>query len=346
MTSSGSISLLHILMLGYLQRRWFLVGLALLIPVGLLLGMQWGSLDTEMISKYVPARLLTGIIIFLMSVTLDSTQFQSALKAPAPFVWATIVNFLFIPVMGMMLMKIQSPIDFQIGLMIAASVPCTMAAASVWTRKAGGNDAVSLLVTLVTNSCCVFITPFWLNLATSANVTLNLREMITRLVLTVLIPVGLGQIVRLSPPIGHWASLRKTPIGVVAQTLILILVFSASLRAGLRLRTGQNVPSGLSVLGVWASCLFLHLTAMGIGFRVASLLRFSLKDQIAVAFAGSQKTLPIGILIASDLAQNHPGTLSFALFPMLMFHATQLFVDTAIAQRFALRFENEPPQST
>ena len=35
----------------------------------------------------------------------------------------------------------------QIGLMIAVSTPCTLAGASVWTRKAGGNDAVSLLTT-------------------------------------------------------------------------------------------------------------------------------------------------------------------------------------------------------
>ncbi len=39
---------------------------------------------------------------------------------------------------------------------------CTLATASVSTRQAKGNDAISLLITLATNLVSVFLTPLWL----------------------------------------------------------------------------------------------------------------------------------------------------------------------------------------
>ena len=54
-----------------------------------------------------------------------------------------------------------------------------------------------------------------------------------------------------------------------------------------------------------------------------------------------QKTLPIGIYLATDESIfGNPGLLEgqgvpFAVFPMLMYHAWQLFIDTAIADRLA-----------
>ena len=67
-------------------------------------------------------------------------------------------------------MRLQLAPDFSFGLMIAASAPSTMAAASVWTRRAKGNDAVSLLVTILTNGFCFLVTPAWLVLATAAGI--------------------------------------------------------------------------------------------------------------------------------------------------------------------------------
>ncbi|MFO1022392.1 MAG: bile acid:sodium symporter [Planctomycetales bacterium] len=58
-------------------------------------------------------------------------------------------------------------------------------------------------------------------------------------------------------------------------------------------------------------------------------------DEYAVAIAGSQKTLPTGVLIASELARS--AGLAFAIFPMLMFHASQLFIDAWIVQAWHRR---------
>ena len=56
--------------------------------------------------------------------------------------------------------------DLAVGLLVAAAAPCTLASAAVWTRRAGGNDAVALMVTIGTNLTCFVVTPLWLLVTT------------------------------------------------------------------------------------------------------------------------------------------------------------------------------------
>lgn len=241
-----------------------------------------------------------------------------------------------LPVIACGLAPLQLTLDFQVGLMIAATVPCTLAAASVWTRKAGGNDAVSLLVTLTTNSLCVIVTPFWLAQSTAQAVEFNLWYMTLRLVQAVLIPTILGQLLRLIPANARFATERKIPIGVLAQGMILILVFTASMNAGLQLASGEAEIGAAALLLVWSCCLGLHLTGAAVGWWGSGLLKLPLADRKAVLFAASQKTLPIGVLLATDPSMFGNAGVPFAIFPMLMYHTTQLVVDTLIAHRLSL----------
>jgi sodium/bile acid cotransporter 7 len=69
-------------------------------------------------------------------------------------------------------------------------------------------------------------------------------------------------------------------------------------------------------------------------------------DRIAAVFAGSQKTLPIGLLIATDPRLLGGGKLSFAMLPMLMYHASQLIIDTVVAARLSAGNEQLQPASS
>ena len=338
----------------FLKKRWFLVALALLIPGGLVLGAQ---LSDQTMARAAAAsgetgqwlaarlpRIVTAVVLFLMSFSLDSRQLQASLRSPRPVLWASLVNYGLIPLLAWPLLALQFNIDFSIGLMIAASAPCTMAAASVWTRKAGGNDAVSLMVTLLTNGLCFLITPLWLNLtvAGSSEVQLDAVAMVWRLVTAVLVPSLLGQSLRQFRGPAAVAVKYKTPIGVVAQSCILLIVVVAAFTAGRRLAGTEGSPGLTAVVLVWSCAVALHLAGMGLAVAGSRKFGFSRADIAATAFAGSQKTLPIGVLVATDPTMfGNPDLLGpglgvpFAVFPMLMYHASQLFLDTAVADRFA-----------
>ena len=341
-------------MIKFLKQRWFLISLVILISCGFLIGATLSKTQVDSLVGFINPRAVTAFVLFLMAFGLDSRQLRNSFRSPKPVLWASLVNYGFIPLLAWGLMSFQQSLDFQIGLMIAASAPCTMAAASVWTRKAGGNDAVSLLVTVLTNAVCFLLTPFWLNLTTTTTtdggVTLDAGAMIVRLVVTVLLPTLLAQVVRQFSGPAAFAIRYKTPIGVIAQSCILTIVFFAACKAGTSIGGVGSSVSVSAVLLVWGTCIAVHLIAMAVGMQGARRLGFSWADRSAIAFASSQKTLPIGVLVATDPTMfGNPNLLGpgegipFAVFPMLMYHASQLFIDTAVADRLAASRQPEQP---
>ena len=98
--------------------------------------------------------------------------------------------------------------------------------------------------------------------------------------------------------------------------------------------------SGMALISVTLMMVLLDgnvLAAMAVGVTGGRLFRFRREDIVAVAFSSSQKTLPIGVLLATDpeMLGNPDLGIPFAVFPILMYHASQLFIDTVIADRFA-----------
>lgn len=348
----------------FLHKRWFLTSLALLIALGLTLGMtipadgleallgRLGPVARQGLSTY--PRLSTALVLFLMAFSLETRQLTASFRSPGPVLWASLVNFGMIPLVAWGMMGWQQTADFTIGLMIAATTPSTIAAGSVWTRKAKGNDAVSLMVTILTNGTCFAVTPFWLKLTTGSNVQLDSGYLVTRLLIAVLIPMLLGQVLRQFARPSQFATRHKTPIGVAAQILILSIVFYAACKAGTRLAENGSTPGLGAVTLVWGTCIVLHLGAMFVSIQGGRLWGFSRPDLAAIAFSGSQKTLPIGILLATDPTMfGDPNLLGpsrgipFAVFPILMYHASQLFIDTVVADRLAAqsRQETQPEES-
>jgi sodium/bile acid cotransporter 7 len=162
--------------------------------------------------------------------------------------------------------------------------------------------------------------------------------MVFDLFVSVLVPIVLGQAAQFFPGPGWFAMRHKKGIGAAAQALILSLVFLSAWKSGARLRETGTGPDLFSVVLVWACCIGLHVSALVIAAGGAWLAGLSRGDTAAVAFAGSQKTLPIGVLLAGNPALAAP----FAVFPMLMYHASQLFIDTAVADYLASTAKREP----
>ncbi len=82
----------------------------------------------------------------------------------------------------------------------------------------------------------------------------------------------------------------------------------------------------LDVIAMLLAVCVVHVAMLWTGVTIAKLLRFSREDQIAVAFASSQKTLTVGLLVAMSL--------EVSILPMVWYHVSQLFIDTLIADRF------------
>lgn len=323
-----------------LLREWFLVAVAAVLAVGLPLGASLGPDGVPDVGRF-PA-VSTAAVLFLMAVSLDSAKLAAAVRRPSAVLLAVAVNAVLMPLAMWPAASLVPRDDLRVGLMIAATVPCTLAAASVWTRRAGGDDAVSLLTTVATNGGCFLVAPFWLATTCGLAVDLDAGVLMRRLLLTAVLPMACGQLVRVVPAVRRFADGAKKRLSTVALATILSVIAVSALKAGSYISALGGPPDATSVVATGVLGAGGHVAALAAAWALGGTLGLGRPQRIGAAIAGSQKTLPVGILIATspEIATGLP----LVAFPMLFVHASQLMIDTVIAGRWAeegRRMKNE-----
>jgi sodium/bile acid cotransporter 7 len=318
------------------KQFWFLLALGGILSSGIAAGYFAPTAFVDTYLTVVRPNITTAVVLFLMAYSLDSSQLRESLRRPGAAVWGSVVNLGLLPLVAAVAARGLTPPDFSLGLIITSVAPCTLATASVFTRRAGGNDAISLLVTLLTNSACVVVTPLWLQALVSRTTELELSAIVRQLVLCVLLPTLLGQLALIPRASRAWARRVHRKMSLASQLIVLLIVSVAAMKGGWELRRQAAWPPLSDFGSMAAMCLVVHVVGLAGGWYGGEWLRLSPEDRIATAIAGSQKTLPVGLLIATN-----PSVVSaavpFVTFPLLVFHAIQLVLDTALADAWRVR---------
>ncbi len=323
-------------MSSFLGRRWFLLvlvgggALALWRP-------SWFAW-----TGHLDPRPVVAVALFLMAWTLPSRSLARVLLRPWPALWAVCVSYGLLPALAWLVGGLLSA-DFRIGLLIIVSVPCTLASAVLWTRRAGGDEATALLVILATTATSWLITPAWLTATTGAHVAMNATGMMLDLLLTLVLPVALGQGCRAVGPMVRAASRWKDGLGLVSQLLILGMLLKAAANVGERLGDGTTAPTLAATLALAGICVGVHLAALVCGLWGGMGLGFDAASRRAIAFACSQKTLPVGLLLFERYFQT---AYPLAVLSLAFYHFGQLLVDTFIADALGDRCAAQRTQAT
>src|SRR5262245_35658077 len=195
-------------MLVFWRQRWFLC--ALLAGVGLALTMPHA---VHACTYWLPPQLVVALALLLMALTMPGRSLAGELRRPWASLWAMAISYLLLPAAAW-LVGLIAPADVKVGLLLAASVPCTLASCVWWTRLAGGNEATALLTVLGCTASSWFMTTFWLTVTTSTQVEIPVIKTMRDLALTLMLPVALGQGLRLYPAGARLADRHKKPLGV------------------------------------------------------------------------------------------------------------------------------------
>jgi sodium/bile acid cotransporter 7 len=225
-----------------------------------------------------------------------------------------------------------APESVRIGLILVASVPCTLSSAILWTRLAGGNEATALLTVLGTTFLSWFLTTAWLKILTGAVVELDAVAIRLDLVLSLIVPVVLGQALRLIPACSRGADRYKLLLGAISQCFVLAIVLKAAVTVGDKLQ--EDSVANASAIFAWSLSLSvtLHLLTLAVGMVTSRWLGFDRGRQIAIAFSASQKTLQVSLVLYEQYFKEK---FPFAVMPLLFYHIGQLLLDTVIAQQMA-----------
>lgn len=309
-------------MLSFLTRQWFLLALALSLALGFGGGKGLGPLaDAAWFRSGVVAA-----VMFLMGLTLRPQVMIGSIRRPRAWSLAVLINAAGVPLLAILPAMALSP-ALGGGLLVAVVVPCTLASASVWTRKAAGDDAVAMMVTVLTNLFCFAIAPIWLIVLLGQRVQITFADQALKLALLVALPLLVAQGVR-RLGLARWADANKKGLSVLAQLGILVMVVVGAYQASRRFpAVGLSGVDWVDSVAMVFAAGGVHVTALLLGVGLARAIRLSAAEQIAVGISGSQKTLMVGLQIAIDCG--------VSVLPMIAYHVGQLLIDTIAAQWWA-----------
>jgi sodium/bile acid cotransporter 7 len=308
------------MMFAFLRQRWFLLALIAVLVAGI----AWPA-AMRPAAELVAGDVILAVVTFFMALPLETGVLWRAVRRPGPAWLGSLLSSGLAPPLGWLASRML-PAELAIGVILAATVPSTLASAAVLTRRAGGNDAVAFLVTMITNLACFLVIPSWLLLLTGVRTEIDFSGIVFKLLLLVVLPIIVAQILRQSPPVGRLATRHKLLLSVVAQVGVLLMVLIGAVEVGERFASleSESVVSAPNILLMIVAVVAVHVVLVATGFALSSAFSIGREDAIGVAFAGGQKTLMVGAFLATAVGP-------LAILPMVAYHAAQLIIDTLIA---------------
>ncbi len=330
-------------MIAFLRRNWFLLGLLAAITVALLARESILWLDPTEAARDIVRDVIVVLIFLAIGATLPTELIVSQLSNWR--VHLTIQLFVFLVVPGLMLATVAILTGIAggalfsealvAGLFAVAVLPTTGSSCVVFTQAAGGNVVSATANAALSNVLGIVVSPALLSLMLGGRgnwlpVT-QLYAVFSGLALRMLLPLIGGQLGRRF--LSGWVlRLDRGLKGATSVGIILVVFLSASTAVdqGLLSNVGGQTIAALALLGVF------HVALLPLAWQVASGLRFSEGDRIAVVFTSSQKTLALGAPLLTLYFADRPVFVASALLPLVFYHLWQLvvagFVRSAISR--------------
>lgn len=309
-----------------LKRHWFLITLGFCLYCGF----HYDDWITPLANLTGVKSGIVVVVLFLMGLSLKTKAIVHSIHYPTAMLLAIAINVLCIPTMAYFAAWFLTP-SMGGGLIVAAAVPCTLASASVWTRRGYGNDAVSMFVTVFTNLFCFLIAPATLLLLLGKSGNVDFASQAVKLVLLVLVPLVIAQLLQRFAWVSKQLTNHKGAVSNLSQFGVLTMVMFGAAETSHRLPGGLETWSEISAAGV--SALAIHSLALWGGWWLAARFHLPRADRVAVAISGSQKTLMVGLQIASDCG--------VSMLPMIIYHVGQLVLDTLFVQHPRINGEQQ-----
>jgi sodium/bile acid cotransporter 7 len=249
-------------------------------------------------------------------------------------------TFAVFPILGLLAKPVLLPMlgqELYWGFLFMCFLPSTVQSSIAFTSVAKGNVASAVCSASFSNIIGMFITPVLVSvfILGKSEHGFDPTSSIIQITLLLLLPFVLGQLFR---PLVY-PHMMKVPRLVKSfdQGSILMVVygaFSSAVVAGL-----WNEVSWQTLLLLVLACSVFLTVIMLLAYYLPKLFGFNRKDQIAIFFCSSKKTLASGVPMAQILFIGQP--LGMIVLPIMIFHQIQLMVCGIIANRWSKQNPDE-----
>lgn len=313
------------------KKYWFLIGLATVFaatmadPTGLLADAG------QVVKRHHGPDVVIFLVFFFSGIVLDPGQIRAGLRDLSGTAMALVLIFGFAPAIAALASLAPLQTGVIIGLFLVSVMPTTLSSGVVMSGASGGNPAHALFITILANLLCMFTIPFTLPLLLgltdiSTQVDFDRTGVMIKIGLYVLVPLCMGLAVkarafsRLAAAAGRFQ--------LINQCLILCIVWMGVSQA--RPVLSGNLGGMVSMAGVVA---IFHCLLLGCAYLMVRVFSVSRGRMEAVLFMGSQKTLPLSIILQVTLF----GQFAMALMVCVLHHLVSLLIDGFLVGRLSYR---------
>jgi sodium/bile acid cotransporter 7 len=311
----------------WLGKYWFLLGLILMALITVADTREWTVAVGRSLKNHGGPNLVIFSIFLFSGLTLDAGLLRKGLGDLRATLSALLVVFIFSPLVALAFEFL--PLDIQIltGLCLVAVMPSTLSTGVVMTKASGGNMAHALFVTVLANTIAVFTIPVVLSLLLAVlgdprSVVIDKAAIMLKIAWLVLAPLAMGT--GLQYAAARWVVPLQRKVQLINQLLVLTIVWMGMCQSRATL-----IDGGAAILPVAAVSIGFHLLLVLISLGLCRALAIGPGRRESVIFMGSQKTLPLSVILQVTLFADYGLTLAVCV----VHHILHLMMDAYLVER-------------
>jgi predicted Na+-dependent transporter len=276
----------------------------------------------ELLGGYLA--LMVAMLMLMMGAGIGFRRFSSRMSCWREVGFVMALTYLAAPLVGWLLAKLffSNQPELYTGLILIATTSTTLSTCVIFTRLAGGDEALALWLSVCSSLLATVISPLLLLFLLGDSLQVPVRMLMSRLLLVLFVPLSVGMILR-----SLLGEQRVAPLGNVLTrscSLIVLAVIMVAVAKGRHLLTGPG-----SVKLVFAMTVF-HFSRLLLWRAAICLVGFSRPQRIATLFCSVEKTLQIPAYLAISLL----GAPAAALAPVVH-HVVALVADSLIVTYYS-----------
>ena len=317
-------------MIQKIKKQWFLLSLVLIFAAVILDRSNSLSKIGIVLKNHHGPETIIFLIFIISGLLIESDQIREGVKDIQSTLLSLAVIIVFAPITAGLISVLPFETGVVIGLFIVAVMPSTLSSGVVMTGTAGGNMAHALFVTIISNFIAIFSIPFILTMLLSLQnlekeLVIDQGAIIIKLAFLVLVPLLIG--ICAKAKLFKARYLGKFKLQIINQCLIITIVFiSLADVKQVLLGKGRAVFYIIVLVGIF------HLILLGFSFLLVKLFSVEKGRCESIIFMGSQKTLPLSIMIQVTYF-NEFGT---ALLVCVIHHIVHLMIDGYLSAKMSM----------
>lgn len=274
------------------------------------------------------------IIMFGMGLSLTLSDFKRVMVYPKAMIIGLSCQIIMLPLVGYIIaIYLNLSPTTAIGVMLLAACPGGPTS-NMLTYMAKGDLALSVSLTAVSSILTIFTIPIIVQFALerfsdqSLTVTVDALTMVQQLFVIVLIPVGIGMIVKSKLP--AFAEKMERPVKIASAFIFVLVIF------GVMYSIKDVLLDYLKEAGLPA--ILLNVSTMTIGFLLAVFFRLSRPQAVTISIETGIQNGTLAITLATIALNNAEYSIVPAIYGLLMFITATII----ILIRKPLGANNEP----